>query len=51
MAERFSFRLPLVISTNRRDFAEAAAKGFGVAATFDNHLDLIADPGVDNSHR
>ena len=35
------------ISTNRRDSAEAAAKAFGVAATFDNHIDLIADPGVD----
>jgi predicted dehydrogenase len=37
------------VSTSRRESAEAASKAFGVAATFDNHHDLIADPGVASS--
>ncbi|WP_329380604.1 Gfo/Idh/MocA family protein [Streptomyces sp. NBC_01716] len=35
------------VSTSRRESAEAAAKEFGAAAAYDNHVDLIADPGVD----
>jgi len=35
------------VSTSRRESAEAAAKEFGGAAAYDNHMDLIADPGVD----
>ncbi|GAA1530857.1 Gfo/Idh/MocA family oxidoreductase [Kribbella lupini] len=35
------------ISTSRRSSAEAAAQQFGVPAAFDNHVELIAHPGVD----
>ncbi|GGL16779.1 oxidoreductase [Sphaerisporangium melleum] len=35
------------ISTTRRESAELAAKEFGVPAAYDDHRDLIADPGVD----
>lgn len=35
------------ISTSRQESANAAAKEFGVEATFDNHADLLAHPGVD----
>ncbi|MGW9029523.1 Gfo/Idh/MocA family protein [Streptomyces sp. NPDC055722] len=35
------------ISTTRRESADAAAREFGVPASFDNHRDLIAHPDVD----
>ncbi len=35
------------ISTSRRESADVAGREFGVAAAYDNHTDLIADPGVD----
>jgi predicted dehydrogenase len=35
------------VSTSRRESAEAVSKAFGVAASFDNHRDLIDHPGVD----
>lgn len=35
------------ISTSRQESAKIAAKEFDVPAAFDNHADLIADPGVD----
>jgi predicted dehydrogenase len=35
------------ISTSRRESADEAAMAFGVEASFDNHHDLIAHPGVD----
>jgi predicted dehydrogenase len=35
------------LSTTRRETAEAAKQAFGVAHAYDNHTDLIADPGVD----
>ncbi|MEU4098717.1 Gfo/Idh/MocA family oxidoreductase [Streptomyces sp. NPDC026673] len=35
------------ISTTRQESADAAAREFGVPASFDNHRDLIAHPDVD----
>ncbi|MET8158570.1 Gfo/Idh/MocA family oxidoreductase [Sphaerisporangium sp. NPDC005289] len=35
------------ISTTRQESAELAAKEFDVPAAYDDHRDLIADPGVD----
>ncbi len=35
------------VSTNRRDSADAAREAFGVAGAYDDHHDLIHDPGVD----
>ncbi|WP_330247746.1 MULTISPECIES: Gfo/Idh/MocA family oxidoreductase [unclassified Streptomyces] len=35
------------VSTSRQESANAAGKEFGVEATFDNHADLLAHPGVD----
>jgi len=37
----------LAVSTSRRDSADAAARAFGISATFDNHLELLMHPGVD----
>jgi predicted dehydrogenase len=37
----------LAVSTSRRDSADAAARAFGISATFDNHHELLMHPGVD----
>jgi predicted dehydrogenase len=36
----------LAVSTSRRDSADAAARAFGISATFDNHHELLMHPGV-----
>jgi predicted dehydrogenase len=35
------------ISTTRRESAQAAAKEYGIPRSYDNHRDLVNDPGVD----
>src|SRR4051794_41452011 len=35
------------LSTSRRESADASGQRFGVAATFDNHQDLVSSPAVD----
>ncbi|WP_329130191.1 Gfo/Idh/MocA family oxidoreductase [Streptomyces sp. NBC_01476] len=44
LQDRYELR---AVSTSRRASAQAAAEQSGAAAAYDNHTDLIADPGVD----